>query len=339
MGGKGRTTWEHVIIVMSRDDGFRHDALLYAGEREFVDATTRFVRDGVAADEPVLVVVGAEKIAALQSSLGPDADAVCFADMAGVGGNPARIIPVWRKFVSEHGGEGSPVRGVGEPVYPERSPDEVAGDHHAAVVPAVDERTGNGAQQHVGQRGSQEDEARREGRVGQRKREYGQRDLVQAIAEQTDRLGQPEGGKAGVQGQPDVRMPTARSELDHPAFEVDLETSIDHIEELVFFFVLMPVELSLDDAEPHERYDYLYSAEELKPWLDRIHEIAERARETYVITNNHYEGQGAANAAMLRKLSGAELVEVPPELEEAYRAALAPLEIHASPPDQPRLLL
>ncbi len=94
-----------------------------------------------------------------------------------------------------------------------------------------------------------------------------------------------------------------------------------------------------NDAEPHERYDYLYSAEELKPWLDRIHEVAERARETYVITNNHYEGQGAANAAMLRKLYGADRVEVPPELEEAYRAALAPLEIHASLPAEPRLPL
>jgi anti-sigma regulatory factor (Ser/Thr protein kinase) len=113
------------VTAARPEGGFCHDALLYAGEREFVDATARFVRDGVAADEPVLVVVGAEKIAALRSSLGPDADAVCFADMAGVGGNPARIIPVWRRFVNEHGREGRPVRGVGEPVYPERSPDEL----------------------------------------------------------------------------------------------------------------------------------------------------------------------------------------------------------------------
>ena len=96
-----------------------------------------------------------------------------------------------------------------------------------------------------------------------------------------------------------------------------------------------------DDAEPHERYDYLYSASELKPWLDRIQEVAARARETYVITNNHYEGQGAANAAMLRKLYGGGQVEVevPPELEEAYRPALTSLGIHASPRDELRLPL
>ncbi len=94
-----------------------------------------------------------------------------------------------------------------------------------------------------------------------------------------------------------------------------------------------------DDAEPHERYDYLYRADELTPWLDRIHEVAERARDTYVITNNHYEGQAAVNAAMLRKLYGTEAVEVPPELEERYRGVLAPLGIRAGAPEEPRLPL
>lgn len=94
-----------------------------------------------------------------------------------------------------------------------------------------------------------------------------------------------------------------------------------------------------DDAEPHERYDYLYGADELRPWLDRIHEVAERARETYVITNNHYEGQAAVNAAMLRKLYGVPDVEVPLELLEAYRTVLEPLGIRAATPEQPRLPL
>ncbi len=85
-----------------------------------------------------------------------------------------------------------------------------------------------------------------------------------------------------------------------------------------------------EDAESHERYDYLYSADELSGWLDRIHEIAKRARDTYVIANNHYHGQAAVNAAMLRKLYGEPDVRVPPELLEAYRAVLAPLGIGTS---------
>jgi uncharacterized protein YecE (DUF72 family) len=84
-----------------------------------------------------------------------------------------------------------------------------------------------------------------------------------------------------------------------------------------------------DEAETHERYDYLYSEEELRAWLDRIHEVAKRARDTYVITNNHFLGQAPANAAMLRKLYGEPDVLVPPELEEAYRTVLAPLGIRA----------
>jgi uncharacterized protein YecE (DUF72 family) len=84
-----------------------------------------------------------------------------------------------------------------------------------------------------------------------------------------------------------------------------------------------------DEAETHERYDYLYSEEELKAWLDRIHEVARQARETYVITNNHFLGQAPANAAMLRKLHGEPDVSVPPELEEAYRHVLAPMGISA----------
>ena len=92
-----------------------------------------------------------------------------------------------------------------------------------------------------------------------------------------------------------------------------------------------------DDAEPHERYDYLYGRDELEPWLERIHEVAERARDTYVITNNHFNGQAAVNAAMLRKLYGHGDVEVPPELMEGYRPVLAPLGIRTPVPEAPRL--
>jgi len=95
-----------------------------------------------------------------------------------------------------------------------------------------------------------------------------------------------------------------------------------------------------DQAESHERYDYLYTREELQGWLDRIHQVAERAKQTYVITNNHYLGQAPANAAMLRKLYGDPDVTVPPELEETYRRILEPMGIRgAVPPGAQDLLL
>jgi anti-sigma regulatory factor (Ser/Thr protein kinase) len=94
-----------------------------------------FLRAGVAADEPSLVVVSARKIALLREALDGDADGVLFADMAGVGSNPARIIPAWRDFVAAHGDTGRPLRGIGEPIYPERSPAEMVECHrHEALL-------------------------------------------------------------------------------------------------------------------------------------------------------------------------------------------------------------
>jgi len=46
-------------------EGFRHEALLYAGDQEFLAGTSAFIRDGLSADEAILVVVSAAKIAAL----------------------------------------------------------------------------------------------------------------------------------------------------------------------------------------------------------------------------------------------------------------------------------
>jgi uncharacterized protein YecE (DUF72 family) len=72
-----------------------------------------------------------------------------------------------------------------------------------------------------------------------------------------------------------------------------------------------------DSAESHERYDYLYTKDELAGWLDRIHQVAKQAQETYVIANNHYRGQAPANALMLREMDG-ERVEIPYELQVAF---------------------
>jgi anti-sigma regulatory factor (Ser/Thr protein kinase) len=105
------------------ESGFRHEAFFYAGEREFLSGTTAFLRQAVRADEPVLVVVSARKIDLLREQLSDDATRVRFADMGDVGTNPARIIPAWTAFVDEHGDR--PLRGIGEPIWAERSPAEL----------------------------------------------------------------------------------------------------------------------------------------------------------------------------------------------------------------------
>jgi anti-sigma regulatory factor (Ser/Thr protein kinase) len=104
---------------------FEHEALLYSGDSEFLDRTLEFSRDGLAEDEPTLVMVAGPKIDLLRAALESDRDAIHFADMTRVGKNPARIIPAWQDFVFEHTVEGRRMRGIGEPIWAGRTAAEL----------------------------------------------------------------------------------------------------------------------------------------------------------------------------------------------------------------------
>lgn len=56
--------------------------------------------------------------------------------------------------------------------------------------------------------------------------------------------------------------------------------------------------------EPHERYDYLYSRRQLLEWVPRIEDMDRQAEQTFVFTNNHYQGKAAVNAKMLEEMLG-----------------------------------
>ncbi|MGZ4203054.1 MAG: anti-sigma factor RsbA family regulatory protein [Thermoleophilaceae bacterium] len=106
------------------DDAFRHEAFLFEGEGQFLEGTARYVTAGVDAGEPVLVMALPRKIELLRRELGQAAP-VLYADLQEVGANPARLIPAWRAFVKERGGTGRRVRGVAEPIWAGRGPDEI----------------------------------------------------------------------------------------------------------------------------------------------------------------------------------------------------------------------
>ena len=67
-----------------------------------------------------------------------------------------------------------------------------------------------------------------------------------------------------------------------------------------------------------ERYNYLYSEEELRPWADRVEKLAKTARDIYVITNNHYQAKGVVNALQLINLLQKSKVKVPEPLRVKY---------------------
>lgn len=107
---------------------FVHSAFLYRGDTEYLSGVLPFVQAGRAAGEPVTIAVPGSRLALLAEALGPAAD-VTLMDMTGVGRNPCRIIPrVLLAAMNAH--PDSPVRIVGEPLWPSRS----AAEYTACVV-------------------------------------------------------------------------------------------------------------------------------------------------------------------------------------------------------------
>ena len=73
-----------------------------------------------------------------------------------------------------------------------------------------------------------------------------------------------------------------------------------------------------EEAPRDDRYNYLYSQEELEPWIVRIREIAKHTQESYVITNNHFRGQAVVNALELKATIEGKPVPAPAPLLDKY---------------------
>jgi uncharacterized protein YecE (DUF72 family) len=74
-----------------------------------------------------------------------------------------------------------------------------------------------------------------------------------------------------------------------------------------------------DPAFPaHERYNYLYSLEELNPWVSRIRNVAKHSPNTFVVTNNHFQGKAVVNALQLISILKGSKVKVPEPLRQHY---------------------
>jgi uncharacterized protein YecE (DUF72 family) len=52
----------------------------------------------------------------------------------------------------------------------------------------------------------------------------------------------------------------------------------------------------------YERYDYLYTEDELAEWVPKIRELADETDKTYLFFNNHYQGKAGQNAQMMAQL-------------------------------------
>jgi len=73
-----------------------------------------------------------------------------------------------------------------------------------------------------------------------------------------------------------------------------------------------------ESAPRDDRYNYLYSLEELDPWITRIKEVAKQTNETYVVTNNHFRGQAVVNALEIKSTIEEREIPAPGPLFEVY---------------------
>lgn len=81
-----------------------------------------------------------------------------------------------------------------------------------------------------------------------------------------------------------------------------------------------------EEADVVERYDYLYSRDELDPWVERIKQVADKAKQTFVITNNHARGQSLVNAFEVLAQLEEERVPGPAKLIETYPRLIESVE-------------
>jgi len=108
--------------------------------------------------------------------------------------------------------------------------------------------------------------------------------------------------------------------IDQPIFRNSLEAT-DKVTSAVGYVRLHgrnTADWFREDASRDERYDYLYSPEELEPWAAVIRRIRESAAEVYAITNNHFEGQAVVNALELQDTFGQRRRPAPEHLVSKY---------------------
>jgi anti-sigma regulatory factor (Ser/Thr protein kinase) len=116
--------------------GFQHEALIYEGENEYLAGTIPFLRRGIEAGEPLLVIAGRERLRPLERQLGHLAGAMRFLVAEEIGANPAMLIPLWREFLDEN--RGRRVRGLAEADPFLRGPDACEEYHrHECLLAAA----------------------------------------------------------------------------------------------------------------------------------------------------------------------------------------------------------
>ena len=63
------------------------------------------------------------------------------------------------------------------------------------------------------------------------------------------------------------------------------------------------------NTKGHYWYNYLYSIEELEPWVEKVEEVKKQTRVLRAYFNNHYGGAAVINALQFKEMIGNKLSE------------------------------
>jgi anti-sigma regulatory factor (Ser/Thr protein kinase) len=110
-------------LAQNRVSRLRHAALLYASPGEFAAGVAGFAEAAAQTGDLVLVAAAGPDLDLLRPRLNGRDGLVTWADMRGIGVNPARLIDWIQLFVDQH--RGRVIWCVHEPAWPARSPEEL----------------------------------------------------------------------------------------------------------------------------------------------------------------------------------------------------------------------
>lgn len=121
--------------------GFVHSALIYQSRQEYLDSVTRFVSEGLAMDEAVLVAVPPDELALLHDALsagGETPERLRMVDITEAARNPSRFMAMAGCFVDDHADRR--VRIVSQLAWPGRTEEELVAcvEHEALINGAMD---------------------------------------------------------------------------------------------------------------------------------------------------------------------------------------------------------
>ena len=106
--------------------------------------------------------------------------------------------------------------------------------------------------------------------------------------------------------------------VDEPMFRHHVKPSAEATGSLAYLRLHGRNYASWYSGSRNARYDYLYSEEELDQWVPRIQEMGKKAKDVYVIGNNHFRGQAPSNILQLKSKTIRMPVEVPEPLLVAF---------------------